>query len=98
VQELAKKYGTILIIDETHTISVGPGGMTADRGLKPDFLTIGKAIGGGIPVGAFGMTQVIADKIKSMVELEVIDTGKCRPREIHHPIIRLILRCCAIEF
>ena len=44
VQELAKKYGTILIIDETHTISVGPGGMTADRGLKPDFLTIGKAI------------------------------------------------------
>ncbi|NCW43880.1 MAG: aminotransferase class III-fold pyridoxal phosphate-dependent enzyme, partial [Actinobacteria bacterium] len=36
VQELAKKYGTILIIDETHTISVGPGGMSADRGLKPD--------------------------------------------------------------
>jgi hypothetical protein len=44
------------------------------------------------------MTQVIADKIKSMVELEVIDTGMCRPREIHHSIIRLILRCCAIEF
>ena len=75
VQELAKKYGTILIIDETHTISVGPGGMTADRGLKPDFLTIGKAIGGGIPTGTFGMTQAIADKIKSMVELEIIDTG-----------------------
>jgi glutamate-1-semialdehyde 2,1-aminomutase len=37
VQELAKKYGTILIIDETHTISVCPGGMTADQGLKPDF-------------------------------------------------------------
>ena len=73
--ELAKKYGTILIIDETHTISVGPGGMTADRGLKPDFLTIGKAIGGGIPTGTFGMTQAIADKIKSMVELEIIDTG-----------------------
>ena len=75
VAELAKKYGVILIIDETHTISVGPGGMTADRGLKPDFLTIGKAIGGGIPTGTFGMTQAIADKIKSMVELEIIDTG-----------------------
>ena len=49
--------------------------MTADRGLKPDFLTIGKAIGGGIPTGTFGMTQAIADKIKSMVELEIIDTG-----------------------
>ena len=75
VQELAKKHGAILIIDETHTISVGPGGMTADRGLKPDFLTIGKAIGGGIPTGTFGMTQAIADRIKSMVELEIIDTG-----------------------
>ncbi len=75
VQDLAKKYGTILIIDETHTISVGPGGMTADRGLKPDFLTIGKAIAGGIPTGTFGMTHKIADDIKRMVELEIIDTG-----------------------
>ena len=75
VEVLAKKYGTILIIDETHTISVGPGGMTSDRGLKPDFLTIGKAIAGGIPTGTFGMTQEIADSIKKMVELEIIDTG-----------------------
>ena len=75
VQILAKKYGTILIIDETHTISVGPGGMTADRGLKPDFLTIGKAIGGGIPTGTFGMTQKMADDIARLVELEIIDTG-----------------------
>ena len=75
VQELAKKYGTILIIDETHTISVGPGGMSAERGLKPDFLTIGKAIAGGIPTGTFGMTHKIADDIARMVELEIIDTG-----------------------
>ena len=75
VQELAKKYGTLLIIDETHTISVGPGGMTADRGLKPDFLTIGKAIAGGIPTGTFGMTHHIAAEIKRLVELEIIDTG-----------------------
>jgi len=75
VQELAKKYGVILIIDETHTISVGPGGMTSDLGLKPDFLTIGKAIAGGIPTGTFGMTQKIADDIARMVELEIIDTG-----------------------
>jgi glutamate-1-semialdehyde 2,1-aminomutase len=75
VQELAKKYGVILIIDETHTISVGPGGMTSNLGLKPDFLTIGKAIAGGIPTGTFGMTQKIADDIARMVELEIIDTG-----------------------
>ncbi len=75
VETLAKEFGAKLIIDETHTISVGPGGMTAQLGLKPDFLTIGKAIGGGFPTGAFGMSSEIAQAIKSQVELEVIDTG-----------------------
>ena len=75
VRELATKYGAVLIIDETHTISVGPGGMTAKFNLKPDILTIGKAIAGGIPTGTFGMTKEIADRIKAMVEREIIDTG-----------------------
>jgi len=75
VEKLAREFGAKLIIDETHTISVGPGGMTAQLGLKPDFLTIGKAIGGGFPTGAFGMSTEIAQAIKSQVELEVIDTG-----------------------
>ncbi len=75
VQDLCKKYGTLLIIDETHTISVGPGGMTAQLGLKPDFFTIGKALAAGIPVGTFGMTQAVADAIKAQIEIEKIDTG-----------------------
>jgi glutamate-1-semialdehyde 2,1-aminomutase len=75
VEKLAKEFGALLIIDETHTISVGPGGMTAQLSLSPDFLTIGKAIGGGFPTGAFGMTSSIADSIKKLVDLEVIDTG-----------------------
>ena len=75
VEKLAKEFGAKLIIDETHTISVGPGGMTAQEGLQPDFLTIGKAIGGGFPTGAYGMREEIARSIKEMVELEVIDTG-----------------------
>ena len=75
VEKLAKKYGALLIIDETHTISVGAGGMTADLGLKPDFLTIGKAIGGGIPTGTFGMTREVTASIATKVELEIIDTG-----------------------
>jgi glutamate-1-semialdehyde 2,1-aminomutase len=75
VGELARKYGAVWIIDETHTISVGPGGMTADLGLKPDILTIGKAIGGGIPTGTFGMTHEIANQISKKTEREVIDTG-----------------------
>ena len=75
VEELCKKYGTLLIIDETHTISVSPGGMTKQLGLKPDFFTIGKALAAGIPVGTFGMTQAVADAIKKQVEIEKIDTG-----------------------
>ena len=75
VEVLAKKYGTVLIIDETHTISVGPGGMTALYGLKPDILTIGKAIAGGIPTGTFGIQEEIAARIKAKVERELIDTG-----------------------
>ena len=58
VEKLAKQFGALLIIDETHTISVGAGGMTGQFSLSPDFLTIGKAIGGGFPTGAFGMIQL----------------------------------------
>ncbi len=75
VGELAKKYGTIWIIDETHTISVGAGGMTAMYGLTPDILTIGKAIAGGLPTGTFGMSHDVAARIKEMTSREIIDTG-----------------------
>ena len=75
VEKLAKEFGAMFIVDETHTISVGPGGMTAELGLEPDFLTIGKAIGGGFPTGAFGMKASVAASISKLVELEVIDTG-----------------------
>ena len=75
VEALAKKYGAKLIIDETHTISAGAGGMTAQLGLKPDFFVIGKAIGGGIPTGTFGMTHQMAAEISAKVDREVVDTG-----------------------
>jgi glutamate-1-semialdehyde 2,1-aminomutase len=75
VGALANKYGALWIIDETHTISVGPGGMTRELVLHPDFLTIGKAIGGGIPTGTFGMTREVAAAIADRVQLDEIDTG-----------------------
>lgn len=54
VRDATRRAGTLLIIDETHTISAGPGGYTARDGLDPDIFVIGKAIGGGIPVGLYG--------------------------------------------
>jgi glutamate-1-semialdehyde 2,1-aminomutase len=67
--------GTLLVIDETHTLCAGPGGMTATDALEPDVVTMGKAIGGGIPCGAFGMTAELAERIRRSVELEDIDVG-----------------------
>jgi len=63
LRDQTRKTGTILIIDETHTICAGPGGMTHRDGLDPDMLVIGKTIGGGIPAGTYGMTDAIAGKI-----------------------------------
>ena len=60
VRELTREHGTLLIIDETHTFSAGPGGMTATESLQPDVLTIGKAMGGGIPCGAYGLSAELA--------------------------------------
>ena len=75
VGKLAKKHGAVWIIDETHTISTGPGGMTKLYNLKPDMLTIGKAIAGGLPTGTFGMSKEIAERIAAGVKREIIDTG-----------------------
>ena len=51
------------MIDETHTICAGPGGCTAAWGLDPDFVVVGKPIGGGVPVAAYGVTDAIAEPL-----------------------------------
>jgi glutamate-1-semialdehyde 2,1-aminomutase len=63
LRELTRRSGTLLIMDETHTISAGPGGYTARENLDPDFFVIGKAIGGGIPVGLFGASEGVAQRL-----------------------------------
>ena len=68
MRALASTYGTLLLIDETHTFSAGPGGATAAWGLRPDILVIGKSIGGGIPCGAFGVTDDVAGAIDALTE------------------------------
>ncbi len=63
LRDLTRKAGTLLIIDETHTISSGPGGYTREHGLEPDLYVLGKAIAGGIPCGLFGVTQAVAERM-----------------------------------
>ncbi|MEU4695104.1 transaminase [Actinoplanes sp. NPDC023714] len=75
VRELTRKYGTYLINDETHTFSAGPGGATAFWNLEPDVVTIGKAIGGGVPVGAYGLSRDLADRLSGRGDLDLVDMG-----------------------
>jgi glutamate-1-semialdehyde 2,1-aminomutase len=75
VRALTREHGTYLINDETHTFSAGPGGATAAWGLTPDVVTIGKAIGGGVPVGAYGLSADLAAQLTGRTDLDLIDMG-----------------------
>lgn len=78
VREITRRHGVLLVIDETHTMCAGPGGCTAVWGLEPDLLVVGKAIGGGIPVAAYGMTAEIADRLAGPMlghEIDVAGVG-----------------------
>jgi glutamate-1-semialdehyde 2,1-aminomutase len=75
LRELTRKYGTLLIIDETHTICAGPGGYTVAENLEPDLLVFGKPIGAGVPGATYGFTQDVADAIAARHNLEDCDVG-----------------------
>jgi glutamate-1-semialdehyde 2,1-aminomutase len=73
--ELTKRYGTLLIADETHTICAGPGGCTTEWKLDPDFVVFGKPIGSGIPGSTYGVTEEVAQRITAKIHLEDCDVG-----------------------
>jgi glutamate-1-semialdehyde aminotransferase len=75
LRRLTRETGTLLVIDETHTICAGPGGYTAREGLEPDFLTIGKTIGGGVPVAAYGLSADVASSVVASTFWQEADVG-----------------------
>ena len=75
LRALCTQHGTLLVIDETHTICAGPGGATREWGLQPDFFVIGKTIGGGMPAAAYGCTADIAARINALIMDKSIDTS-----------------------
>jgi glutamate-1-semialdehyde 2,1-aminomutase len=66
LRALTRRAGTLLAIDETHSISTGPGGYTRVFGLAPDFFVLGKPVAGGIPAAVFGFTAEIADRLTAL--------------------------------
>jgi glutamate-1-semialdehyde 2,1-aminomutase len=75
LREITRNHGTLLIIDETHTICAGPGGYSRAENLEPDFLVFGKPIAGGIPGAAYGFTEQVAECVNARHNLEDCDTG-----------------------
>jgi glutamate-1-semialdehyde aminotransferase len=60
LRRITRETGTLLLLDETHTLICGPGGLVRAWGLEPDIVTLGKSIGAGVPIGAYGMTEPVA--------------------------------------
>ncbi|MGH8864967.1 MAG: aspartate aminotransferase family protein [Burkholderiales bacterium] len=75
LRSLTRAHDVLLVIDETHTICAGPGGATQAWGLEPDFLVIGKTIGGGMPVAAYGCSAAIAARLNELFADRSFDTS-----------------------
>ncbi|HZY42927.1 MAG TPA: aspartate aminotransferase family protein [Anaerolineae bacterium] len=75
LREITRKTGTLLIIDETHTICTGPGGYTRAYNLEPDLFVIGKPIASGIPAAVYGLSAEVADRARAQTPLEDIDVN-----------------------
>lgn len=78
LRALASEHGALLMIDETHTFSAGWGGATTAWGLDPDIFVIGKSIGGGVPIGAYGLSDAVADAVTARTisgEADIVDVG-----------------------
>lgn len=65
LRDLATRYGALLIIDETHTISSGLGGYTRTHGLRPDIFVVGKCVAGGVPTAVWGLSPDVADRFRA---------------------------------
>lgn len=75
VRRITRQAGTLLIIDETHTICAGPGGCTMEWNLDPDFFVIGKPIGGGMPAAAYGMSAAVASMLEDRLSTDDVDVS-----------------------
>ena len=65
LRALTRRHGTLLVVDETHTLSSGPGGYTRAHGLAPDAMVIGKAIAGGLPCAVYGVSTALAASMQA---------------------------------
>lgn len=75
MRELTRRYRTLLLLDETHTLCAGPGGCTTAWNLEPDMVVLGKAIAAGVPAGAYGLSEQVAKRLTAQRGRDVSVTG-----------------------
>jgi glutamate-1-semialdehyde 2,1-aminomutase len=78
LRDACDRHGTLLLVDETHTLSAGPGGCTQAWRLRPDLVTLGKSFAGGIPIGAYGLSADVAERLAARIEqtgADLVDVG-----------------------
>jgi glutamate-1-semialdehyde 2,1-aminomutase len=78
LRDACDRHGTLLLIDETHTLSAGPSGMTGTHQLQPDIVVLGKAIAGGVPIGAYGLSASLAERVDAATGpggADLVDVG-----------------------
>jgi glutamate-1-semialdehyde 2,1-aminomutase len=75
LRELTRRSGTLLVLDETHCLSAGPGGCTRAWGLEPDVVTVGKPVASGLPAAAYGFTDDVAERWRRAAPVDLADTG-----------------------
>ena len=75
LRRLTRETGTLLLIDETHTICAGPGGCTRALDLEPDAVVVGKTIGGGVPAAAYGLSADVAERLRGPLFAEEFDVS-----------------------
>ncbi|WP_219893686.1 aspartate aminotransferase family protein [Aquisediminimonas profunda] len=64
MRELTRRFGTLLVFDETHTISTGHGGYSRTFGPSPDMFVLGKPVAGGVPAAVYGFTNEVAERME----------------------------------
>ncbi len=75
VEALCRETATLLVYDETHTMNASPGGCVSAWGLSPDAVTMGKALGAGVPIGAYGLSAELRDRVLADEEGDYFDWG-----------------------
>jgi glutamate-1-semialdehyde 2,1-aminomutase len=75
LRAMTRQTGTLLILDETHTQMAAWGGLTRTLGLAPDIVTLGKSLGGGVAIGAYGMSEALARVMERYLDIDVGPSG-----------------------